>query len=84
MEELERPIRSDVLARCNGNISRISEEPGLSRVGLKRQEVEVAFDSQPGLQIRGDEPQFHRVIVNLVDDAIEAMRDQKRADSRYH
>ena len=45
----------------------------------KRQEIEVAFDIQPGLQIRGDEQQFHQVIVNLVDNAIEAMRDQKRA-----
>ena len=35
VEELERSILSGALTRCNGNISRISEELGLSRVGLR-------------------------------------------------
>ena len=36
--------------------------------------ADVMFDIEPGLSIVGNEGQFHQIVVNLVDNAIDAMR----------
>ncbi|UYO49976.1 PAS domain-containing protein [Rhodopseudomonas palustris] len=42
----------------------------------KPHHVDFAFDIAPELQILGNEGQFHQIIVNLIDNALDAVRGQ--------
>ncbi|NEV77528.1 PAS domain-containing protein [Rhodopseudomonas sp. BR0C11] len=42
----------------------------------KPHHVDFAFDIAPDLQILGNEGQFHQIIVNLIDNALDAVRGQ--------
>lgn len=42
-------------------------------------EVNIRFDVEPALVVAGNEGQIHQVIVNLVDNAMDAMRANERA-----